>query len=431
MQQELSDRFIRDLAAPTSGRIEITDSGCKGLVLRVTTTGAKSFSFKYRAKGGGGVQRVTIGEFPDIKVKAARKRADAMRGIVADQGDPAAKIREDRAGGRSFAKLADDYLEKHAKVHKRPASARADARNLRKHVLPKWGKRDYTTIRRNDVGALIEGIIDAGKPVLANRVQALVSKVFSYAIDRADAAIEVNPCWRMKRRGVEKAGKRVLADAELSLFWHNVIERDLRGLRTSLGLQLALLTGCRIGEIAGMARAELIDIGNPDKAAWLRPPERIKNGRERSPNPRAHWLPLCPMARKIVLDLLGMIEPSEPFLFPTIRSRSAPMHPNSFTQAMARFSERIDCATWKADPPSPHDLRRTVETRLASIGIPKETRDRVLNHAPEGIGDRHYNQWDYQPEKRRALLRWETTLAAIIDGSASVNVLSIDLRRAV
>ena len=61
--------------------------------------------------------------------------------------------------------------------------------------------------------------------------------------------------------------------------------------------------------------------------------------------------------------------------------------------------------TWTAHPPSPHDLRRTVETRLAALGVAKDIRDRCLNHAASDVGSRHYDRRSHLPEKRDALRR--------------------------
>jgi integrase len=85
--------------------------------------------------------------------------------------------------------------------------------------------------------------------------------------------------------------------------------------------------------------------------------------------------------------------------------------------------------TWRLDPPSPHDLRRTVETRLAELRIPKEIRDRVLNHAASDVGSKHYNRHDYADEKREALNRWALALGSIVDGPATAAVVDIAARR--
>jgi integrase len=230
------------------------------------------------------------------------------------------------------------------------------------------------------------------------------------------ALVEANPCHRLKKRGVENVGRRVLTDAEIKLFWLGIVE-PASTRRTGLGLRLALLTGARIGEVAAISRDEL-DIREPHSAAWLIPGTRTKNGRD-------HLVPLSPLARDTVLELLAMIEAGERFLLPTrSQGRDGPMRGNSLTQAMANFADRIsDSAdagkTWRAEAPSPHDLRRTVETRLAAMGVSRKIRDAVLNHITPGIGAKHYNLHDYAPEKRAALNRWSLAVAAILDPAAA------------
>jgi integrase len=418
VQKALTDTFISSLAAPASGRIEVSDTRCAGLMLRVTAKGVRSWSFRFRAKGARSPSRVTLGTYPDIGLGKAREQANAMRGTIAAGGDPAQHKREERGGAKTFGTLADRYLKEHADRHKRPASAAADRRNLRKHVLPKWQNRPYAAIRRADVIELVEGIIATGKPALANRVQALISKIFSFATDAS--LRDDNPCHRLKKRGAESVGRRVLSDAEISLFWNGIVTSS--SVRQSgLGLRLALLTGCRVSEITGMSRAELNDIANPANAAWLIPGTRTKNKRD-------HLVLLAPLACGIVLDLLGMIPPAEQFLFPTrSRRRAGPIAGSTLTKAMAYFTRRTTgdddaVGTWRADPPSPHDLRRTMETRLSALGVAKEVRDRVLNHVQGDVGSKHYNLHQFVAEKRAALMRFEAMLTAILAGESATVV---------
>jgi integrase len=419
VKKTLTDAFISSLEHPARGRIEIADTRCVGLTLRVTSNGVKSWCFRFRARGTTSPSRLTLGSYPDIGLGKAREQASAMRSTVAAGGDPAQHRREERGGAKTFGALADRYLKEHADRHKRPTSAAADRRNLTKHVLPKWSNRPYASIRRADVIELVEGIIAAGKQTLANRVQALISKLFSFALDAS--LRDDHPCHRLKLRGVERVGRRVLSDAEIPLFWNGIVRSVVasdQSRRTGLALRLALLTGCRIGEIAGIARAELHDIANPASATWLIPGTRIKNKHD-------HLVPLAPLARGIVLELLAMIPPSEEFLLPTCsRHRAGPITGITLTQAMAYFTRRItgddDAArTWRADPPSPHDLRRSVETRLAALGIAKEVRDRVLNHVQGDVGSKHYNQHRFVAEKRAALMRFEAALTAILAGDGA------------
>lgn len=426
MKKVLTDSFLRAAPPPPSGRCEISDLRCAGLTLRITPAGVRSFSYRFRDSASGRVCRATIGVYPAVGLSAARAQADAMRRSVAAGENPAERKRLDRAtaGSKSFGALAARYLAEHARRKKR--SHLADDRNLRKHILPRWQSRAYASIRRADVIELIEGLVAAGKPTLANRVHSLVSSIFTFALD-ADM-VEFNPCARLRKRGVETVGRRVLGDAELRYFWDGIVE--LAAVRrTGLGLRLALLTGARVGEVAGLSRAELVNIEDPVRAMWIIPGKRTKNGRD-------HAIPLVPLAHSTILDALAMIEPAESFVFPT-RSlrRSGPMRGNSFTQAMAFFAGRGTAAkdaaqSWRAEPPTPHDLRRTVATRLAELRIPKEIRDRVLNHIPSDIGSKHYNVHDYADEKRDALAVWSRALESILQPQQATTVVPMAAARA-
>jgi integrase len=73
-------------------------------------------------------------------------------------------------------------------------------------------------------------------------------------------------------------------------------------------------------------------------------------------------------------------------------------------------------ATWVAEAPSPHDLRRTTATRLAALRIPQEDRDAVLGHVSPGVGKRHYDHYGREREVRAALSTWAAALAEILSG---------------
>jgi integrase len=271
--------------------------------------------------------------------------------------------------------------------------------------------------------------VSAGKPTLANRVQSLISGIFTFALDAG--LVEANPCHRLRKRGVENVGRRVLGDPEIRLFWNGIVT-PAAARRAGLGLRLALLTGARVGEVAGLGRAELDHLEDPAGAAWTIPGARTKNGRD-------HLIPLPTLARDVILDLLGLIAPGEQYLFPT-RSRRrkgpirGPIRGNSLTQAMDYFGGRLQGPhdaerTWQAERPTPHDLRRTFGTRLAELRIPKEIRDRCLNHIPSDVGSKHYNVHDYADEKRDALTRWGAAVAFIIGGQGAAVVSIANARK--
>ena len=424
MQKVLTDAYLRALAPPATGRLEISDTRCGGLVLRVTAAGVKSWSFRFRDRITQAPLRVTIGRYPDVGLSAARGAADGYRKTVSAGGNPA-EAKRGASGDKSFGALAERYLEEHARRRKR--SHAVDQRNLKNHVLPRWKNRAYASIKRADVIELVEDLVSNGTPTLANRIQSLISTVFTFALDAG--LVEFNPCHRLRKRGQENVGRRVLSDAEIRLFWRGIVDSPLTH-HAGLALRLALLTGARVGEVAGICREELEHLGDPDLAAWTISGPRVKNGRD-------HMLPLSPMARGLVLELLAVIDNGERYLLP-IRSprHTGHMRSTSLTDGMANFAERLSgdddaVRTWRAEPPTPHDLRRTVETRLASMGVPREIRDAVLNHAISGVGSKHYNRYDFAAEKRAALTRWALAVATILDPVAAPVVDFADARKGV
>jgi len=407
LARALTDSTIKGIKPPKSGRLEVADLRCAGLSFRITKAGVRSWSFRFRDPLSGKDARSTIGHYPDISLGDARKAADGLRGKVAEGVNPIVEKRRNRAdaSSKTFQALADRYLDEHARRFKR--SADADERNLRLHVLPKWAKRRYDHIERADVIELVEGIVKAGSPVQANRVQALISMVFSFAIDAG--LMEFNPCSRLRKRGAENRETRVLSDSEIREFWRQAVLPPVTR-RVGLALRLTLLTGCRPGEAAGISRKELSDLKASGSAGWLLPPERSKNG-------RAHYVPLSELARSTVLSAIELISRDDEFVFPSPVEAAGPITGHSLTVAMRRMKEKIKgeaLQTWKADPPSPHDLRRTVSTRLSALGVPKEDRDAIFNHTPTDVGKRHYDQYDRAAEKRKALDAWSQQLADLL-----------------
>jgi integrase len=409
MRQILTDMLLRSAAVPLQGRLEIADLRCTGLEFRVTPKNARSFSFRFRDPSTGRLTRALIGRYPDVTLAKAREAADKLRRIVAGGINPVESKRRAKAEGpqRTFAALAERYLEEHARRHKR--SAGADERNLRLHILPKWKDRPFDSIRRSDVIELAEGLIKQGSPVQANRIQALVSSIFSFALD-ADL-VQGNPCARLRKRGAETTGTRVLSDGEIRLFWPNVILPPV-SRRVGLALRLALLTGTRAGEVAGMARSELADLSNPKKASWTVPAQRSKNG-------VAHVVPLSPLSCTTIRSVLELIGEKDEFLFPSPTNQGEPITAHALAVAMQRLGPELSgkseaIKTWKSDPPSPHDLRRTTATRLSSLGVAQEDVAAVLNHIRRDITGRVYDLYQRSQEKRDALNLWSASLTKIL-----------------
>ena len=116
---------------------------------------------------------------------------------------------------------------------------------------------------------------------------------------------------------------------------------------------------------------------------------------------------------------IELIADDEEYLFPSPVEHGGPITGHALTTAMRRMAAKIEGAalkTWQAEPPSPHDLRRTVATRLSQMGTLPETVSAILNHARGDVTGRHYDHYQRAPEKRAALDAWAAAVTEIVEG---------------
>jgi integrase len=85
-------------------------------------------------------------------------------------------------------------------------------------------------------------------------------------------------------------------------------------------------------------------------------------------------------------------------------------------QWIMRRRDSLPVQDWTA-----HDLRRTVCTHLAMLGVSPLVIGAVVNHRSErrGVTLSVYVRYDYAKGKREALDLWADRLAAIVTGDAS------------
>jgi len=425
MRKDITDNFLRTLKPPAIGRIEINDISCRNLQLRLTANGIATWSLRYSFHGK--IKRVKLGHYPSVTLKQARKKADEQRGKIDEgQDDPAvvarlakqAKLNEalDR---RTFGYLAERYLREHSKRHNRASSFEENRRNLEKHLLPYWSTRPFADIKRPVVIERLEQIIGAGHHSAANRVHALVSKIFSFAIEVG--LLEAHPIAGLKKRGKERAKERVLSDDELRLLWTRIVETPV-SQSTGLALRLALLTGMRSSEVAGLRKDELHDLDDKAAAALVLPPERVKTKQTLA-------LPLPSLLLDTVNEALSLVPEESEFVFPSTVDGS-PIEGHSLGTAMRRFGDALTdgdgpgAKIWRKEYPTPHDLRRTLCTRLGMLGCADSLIERIANHTPQSVNRKHYNMHRYDAEKRQALEAWARELQAIVSGKkAASNVV--------
>ncbi len=163
--KKLTDLFVERAKPPENGRVEYFNSSFGGLALRVTKNAHKSWSLHYRM--GGRLRRLTLGDYPAIKPKHARRKAQDALERVRDGIDPAeekrARREADAQGGQGddVSTAVQDYL---ARLERNiaPSTYREAKRILERDVLKTLGKRSLAGITRGDVNRLVDGIISRG-----------------------------------------------------------------------------------------------------------------------------------------------------------------------------------------------------------------------------------------------------------------------------
>ena len=392
-----TDRSIAALK-PKAARYEIWEVGRTGFGVRVAPSGRRSWVYMYRFAGK--PRRMTLRTYPEVSLADARvefAKAKRMLAKGVDPGFEAVATRRAERRAETVADLIDEYLEKHARPKKR--SAAEDERCLMKDVHPRWGGRKAKHINRRDVIVLLDRVVDRGSPIMANRLLAVVRRMFTFAVDRD--IIEINPCLGVRAPGKETRRDRILSEAEIKAFWVGLDEGGMSD-QVRLALRFQLITAQRRGEVieAGWSEFDL-----PYKL-WTIAAERSKNG-------IAHTVPLSPLAMEL-LEAIHSVSGKSGWLFPSPKGGDQPIIRTSVNHAL-RVNEDIDGLRGF----TPHDLRRSAASHMTALGIPRLVVGKVLNHADRGV-TAVYDRHSYDAEKRHALETWGARLQEIVTGQPTV-----------
>jgi integrase len=394
---KLTATSVERLKPPVKGQIDRWDDNLRGFGVRVSQGGAKVWIARYRQHGKR--RRLNLGHWPSMSLADARIAARKMLGRVAGGEDPA-QDRADAKAEPTFADLAALYLERWAMVHKAPKSVVEDRKMLDSDILPLWKHHKLSAIGRRDVIALLDAIVARGAGVKANRVRALLSKVFAFALARE--LVEYNPVLGVPRPAPEHSRERVLSEDEIRRLW---VALDAERPHVAAAFKLLLLTAARRSEVLGMKWSE-VDLR---AALWTLPAHRSKNGTE-------HRIPLTPAAVEVLLSLKDRASAIE-FVFQGGRIGRPVANPQKW---LARLRKRADLEDFRL-----HDLRRSVASHMTALGVPRLVVSKLLNHAESGITS-VYDRHGYHAEMASAARRWELRLTEIVEGApAPAKVVSL------
>lgn len=382
MKRKLTTKFIEGQKPDPSKRLDFRDELMPGLVLRISASGTKTFCLHKRINGK--MRRLTIGRFPIISLADARKRVQQVLYEI-ETGRF-----EDRTGIEIDTKptLGDvipDYIEKHAKVHNRDWK-RKEAPLAKFTTL--HSKR-IDEIKRADVVKACD-VIHKSAPVSANRALAHLKHLMGWCVERG--MIDASPIAGMKPLSKERSRERVLTDEELGALWEVFGDE---GYPFGDCMKFLMLSGQRRAEVAEMRWPE-IDL---EKRLWTLPSQRAKNGRQ-------HTVPIT----DAMLDVLRRVPRfiGSDYVFTTTGK--------SPVSGFGRLKDRLDKELPEGTEPwIIHDLRRTMSTNMAMLGVPQPVTEALLNHKTGVVSGvaAIYNVYSYADEKREALDKWNEHIEKI------------------
>jgi integrase len=391
---KLTNDTVRTLPVRGSDTL-YADAEVPGLYLRLRSGGSRTFIIQWRQ--GQLQRRSTVGKVGVLTVDEARKKARKLLVGIDEGNDPVAVKAKARADDKQlFGVLAEEYLSLRAKDMK-PLSLEQTTLHLRKYWKP-LHRLPLKKIDRATVAAELRVIGKDRGPVAADRGRSSISSFFAWAI--GEGLAEANPVFGTNKASKGASRERVLTAVELVKIWKAAPASDYGRI-----VKLLMLTGQRREEVSAMRRSELQD------GVLCLPAERTKNS-------RSHDIPLSALALAVLSEQAERA--GRDFVFGEGEGGFS-----GFSKSKERLDKASGVTEWTL-----HDLRRTLATGMAELGVQPHIIEAVLNHVSghkAGVAG-VYNRSSYAAEKRAALDLWGNYVQLLLAEAEGANVQA--LRRA-
>ena len=349
----------------------------RGLELRISSNGQKSWSLLYWFHGK--KYRYTIGPYPAVTLKHARKIVDGLRAQIANGANPQVEKKEAKAeSDLTVAYCYQEFLERHLKAKLK--SWYEYDRALRRDFLTKFGNKPVNAVTKTEVIKMLDDIGARGAPIHANRVLQYVKRFFGWCVEMDYVA--ASPVLTIPKPATEATRDRVLCLDEVRKIYD---ASDNLGKVHALFIKMMILTGHRRSELSRLKWCELTD-------------DMIRLSFERSKNGKPIVTPLTDRMKKLLAQVPhGHGE----FVFSTTNG-NRPI--SGFSKMKSQLDMFCNVANWRL-----HDFRRSLATNLEDQNIDRFTVKCVLNHTDSSVTG-VYDRSLHVGRKLTALLAWENQL---------------------
>ena len=403
----LSDLSIKR-AKPAAKPRRLFDGA--GLYLEVSPGGGKWWRFKYRFAGK--EKRLSLGVYPDVDLKKARKRTAEARQLLADGIDPsvnrkAVKAAREDSAANSFEVVAREWIAKQMPTWAENHGGRILAR-FENDIFPWIGKRPVAEVTAPELLETVRRIETRGALETAHRALSTCGQVLRYAIATGRAQRDPSSDLRGALPPVKGEHLAAITEPQRAAELLRMIEAYEGTLTVRCALRLAPLVFVRPGELRA---AQWTDI-DLDAAEW-----RYTVTKTNTP----HIVPLSTQAVAILRELKPLTGRGR-YAFSSIRSSQRPMSDNAILAALRRMGI-------SKEEMSGHGFRAMARTILDEVlGFRPDFIEHQLAHAVRDPNGRAYNRTAYLPERKKMMQAWADYLD-VLKAPKVVSILQAECAR--
>jgi len=368
----------------------------RGLFLLVTPSGGRLWRLRYRI--GALEKLISLGAYPDVTLKRAREKRDQARRLIADDIDPSAQRKAQRAALLdTFEGVAKEWLALQSKSLSPETISILGAR-LNSALYPYLGSRPVAAITAQELLIALRRIEARGRHETAHRVRALAGRVLRYAVATGRAQHDVAADLKDALAPVKSRNFASVTEPARVGELMRAIDGYGGHPVTALALKLAPLVFVRPGELRAAEWSEF-DLPN---AEWRIPATRMKMK-------EPHLVPLARQAIAILRELEPLARGGR-YLFPSLRTRERPMSENTINAALRRLG-------YSSEEQTGHGFRSMASTLLNEQGFPPDVIELQLAHAERNKVRAAYNKAQRIPERRKMMQAWADYLDGLRAGA--------------